>query len=151
MSHSNPDDKRIIYDELNKLQIDQLHKATINISDNSLETKKLCVAVLSGVVTILAGINKDKNLSDWIQSVAILGVLISSLFYIVDSFLWYYQKKLRATMIIEENEIRERHGINKRKEDSMCRGLRWLNAFFNGSQTMYYGLILFSGISEIIL
>ena len=39
------DEQRVIADELDKIQIDQLHKATLNFSNNSLETKKLCVTV----------------------------------------------------------------------------------------------------------
>lgn len=33
------DEQRVIADELDKIQIDQLHKATLNFSNNSLETK----------------------------------------------------------------------------------------------------------------
>mgnify|MGYP007081396262 CR=1 FL=1 len=35
------DEQRVIADELDKIQIDQLHKATLNFSNNSLETKKI--------------------------------------------------------------------------------------------------------------
>lgn len=136
-----------IHDELNKIQIEQLHKATLNFSDNSLETKKLCVAVLSGVFTIIAGINKDKPFCNWVQSLALFGMLIPFLFYIVDAILWFYQSKLREKMINEENQIRKRYGIVDRKNDNqMCTFFRIIRALFNGSQTMYYGLIVLSAI-----
>ena len=74
------DEQRVIADELDKIQIDQLHKATLNFSNNSLETKKLCVTVQIAVYTLLAGIYKESPLSNLVIALELLGILIPVLF-----------------------------------------------------------------------
>lgn len=133
-----------IYDELNKIQIDQLHKATLNFSDNSLETKKLCVTVESAVLTLLAGIYKNDSIDTWIKTATIFCIIIPILFYLVDSVLWFYQNRLREKMLIEENEIRARHGLVSRNIEIMSNRKRVFKSLFNGSQIMYLGLVVIS-------
>ena len=129
-----------VADALNKIQIEQLHKATLNFSNNSLETKKLCITVEVAVFTLLTGIYKEKPLAELFVILRVFGVIVPTLFYIVDVVLYYYQDRLRTRMILEENEIRKRHQLDERKNSR--NKYRVIRSFFNGSQIMYLGLIL---------
>ncbi|MGL6200460.1 MAG: hypothetical protein ACRC3H_16140 [Lachnospiraceae bacterium] len=143
--------RKEVEDELDKIQIEQLHKATLNFSNQSLETKKLCTTVELAALTLFAGlynIEMDSTVK-FIEIMPIIGVAIPLLFYFVDVFLYYYQDSLRARMIKEENKIRSRHKINLKNEKKDER--RLLRAFFNGSQIIYLGLILISIIITIIV
>ena len=53
------EEQKDISNELKKIQIAQLHNATLNISNNSLETKKLVVTTITAVCTILIGLYKE--------------------------------------------------------------------------------------------
>jgi len=143
------DEQRRTADELDKIQIDQLHKATLNFSNNSLETKKLCVTVQIAVYTLLASIYKENTLSNLLISLEILGILIPILFYSVDVVLYFYQDRLRENMGKRINEIKKRNGLlilpsSKSKP-------RLLRSFFNGSQIIYLGLILVSIIAPLLI
>lgn len=153
-------DRNKIADELSRMQIDQLHNATLNFSNNSLETKKLCVTAEIAVITILTGMYKGGTIDNFISIMRISILLIALLFYIVDIFLYYYQDKLRISMIEEENKIRERNGIDKRtyRENTafmiICGKTiidkRMVRSIFNGSQIMYWVLAILSIVIPMI-
>ena len=140
-----------LYDDMNRMQIDQLLRATLNFSNNSLETKKLCVSMETGVFTLLAGIYREKPFEEWILTLALFGILIPLLFYIVDAVLWFYQDSLREKMIKEENEIRARHRLHKRAVTEKTVKERVMKSLFNGSQAMYFGLMIAAAIVLIFL
>ena len=125
-----------IQDELDKLVVEQLHKATLNFSAESQETKKLCVTLVAAIFTLLAAFSKTvlRNLeinSIWI---ALLCASIPLLFWVVDTVTYYYQKKLRYQMQDKLNAIRKRYAIpieNNEKKASVFR------SFFNSSNLMY--------------
>lgn len=153
MSRSNQgtlsEEQKKISDELDKIQIDQLHKATLNFSNNSLETKKLCVTVQIAVYTLLAGIYKDSPLSNLVIALELLGILIPILFYAVDVVLYYYQDRLRENMNNKMNDIKERHRIVV--QPSNRNNKRLLHSFINGSQILYLGLIIISVIAPLLI
>ena len=66
-------EQKKIADELDKIQIEQLHKATLSFSNNSQENKKLCVTVLTAIYALLVGIYKEETLTyfDIIDNTAI--------------------------------------------------------------------------------
>jgi len=134
------DEQRVIADELDKIQIDQLHKATLNFSNNSLETKKLCVTVQIAVYTLLAGL---------VIALELLGILIPVLFYAVDVVLYFYQDSLRENMNKRMDEIKQRNGLPVRSENRSKR--RLFLSFFNGSQILYLGLIIVSIIAPLLI
>lgn len=143
------DEQRKTADELDKIQIDQLHKATLNFSNNSLETKKLCVTLQIAAYTLLASIYKEGTLSNLVLSLELLGILIPILFYSVDVVLYFYQDRLRENMNMKINEIKKRNGLpvkplNQRKS-------RLLRSFINGSQILYLGLILISILAPFLI
>ena len=132
-------------DSLNLMHIEQLHKATLNFSNNCLETKKLCITVLIAVCTILVSLHEISAFNNVLPLLGILEMIISSLFYLVDVSFYYYQSKLRDEMKAEENEIRERHNIPlNSKQNSKTKLERIRNACINGSQTMYFLLSIAS-------
>lgn len=153
MSRSNQgtlsEEQKKISDELDKIQIDQLHKATLNFSNNSLETKKLCVTVQIAVYTLLAGIYKDSPLSNLVIALELLGILIPILFYAVDVVLYYYQDRLRENMNNKMNDIKKRHRIVV--QPSNRNNKRLLRSFINGSQILYLGLIIISVIAPLLV
>lgn len=147
-----------IEDSLNRMQIDQLHNATLNFSNNSLETKKLCVTAQIASVTILVGFHANNKLDNLYGILGASSLLIALLFYIVDIFLYYYQDKLRDAMIKEENKIRLRHGLplqvfarKQKSKKTKCilkklnpKTNRMVRSILNGSQVMYWILIVVS-------
>lgn len=134
-----------ILDELSKIQIEQLHNITLSISKQSFEIKKLYIISLTTLISIFS----LKNIN-----ILFLGCLTTTfLFYIVDSFLYFYQRTLRNKMIIEENKIYERNKIeNINFRDSLSK-TNLCSAFFNSSQIIYYiifSILIFSLILKII-
>lgn len=142
-------EQKKIADDLDKIQIDQLHKATLNFSNNSLETKKLCVTMQIAIYTLLASIYKQSSLSDFVIALEVLGIFIPILFYAVDVVLYFYQDRLRENMDSRLNEIKKRNGLPIHIENK-DKG-RLLRSFFNGSQILYFGLIIVSIIAPFII
>lgn len=140
----------LIADELNKIQIEQLHKATLNFSGNSLETKKLCVTVEIAALTSITGIYKNLQLEDLIGIIKIFAFIVPLLFYLVDIVFYFYQNRLREKMIIEENEIRRRHHLSTRYLKTGSKFSRLLHSVFNKSQIMYWGLIVLPFIPQCV-
>ncbi|WP_312648984.1 hypothetical protein [Aminipila sp.] len=139
-----------IADELNKIQIQQLHNATLNFSNNSLETKKLCITVEVAVFTLLTAIYKEESsYSKLIDAVRFFGILVPSLFYIVDVVLYFYQDRLREKMVIEGNEIRKRYKLTEKVINKNKHRVR--KSFFNGSQIMYFGLVIIAVLFPLVL
>ncbi|MFV0516951.1 MAG: hypothetical protein ACK5MV_06110 [Aminipila sp.] len=138
-----------IADELNKIQIQQLHNATLNFSNNSLETKKLCITVEVAVFTLLTAIYKAESYSKLIDAVRFFGILVPSLFYIVDVVLYFYQDRLREKMVIEENEIRKRYKLTEKVINKNKHRVR--KSFFNVSQIMYLGLVIIAVLFPLVL
>ncbi len=138
-----------IEDSLNLKQIDQLHNATLNFSNNSLETKKLCVTAEIASITLLIGLHENDKINNLFLVLGISSLIIALLFYIIDVCFYYYQDKLRDIMVKEENKIRCRHRLpiqefNRRTVlgNKICD--RVIRSLLNGSQIMYWILIVVS-------
>lgn len=127
-----------ILDEQNKKAIEQLHATTLNISGQSFQIKKLCIVTLTSVSAFF----KATNVSGTLLSLASFGIVITLLFYIVDSFMYYYQRNLRKTMIEEENKIYKRNHIKQKNYRKELKNTDYSSAFFNLSHTLYYILII---------
>lgn len=135
-----------VADELNKMQIEQLHKATLNFSNNSLETKKLCITVEIAVITAVIGISKNLKFENLTGVIKIFAIVVPLLFYLVDIVFYFYQDRLREKMLQEENEIRCRHSLPRRPLRPNSRLLRFGRSVINKSQIMYWCLILLAFI-----
>jgi hypothetical protein len=97
--------KKSLEDEIDWKIIDQLHAATLNFSTTSLELKKLFFVVVGIAVPTLiklAGDGLDLSLFITIY-------LLSLTFWLLDSFTYFYQEKLREKMDSRFTQIRTRN------------------------------------------
>lgn len=135
-------DKIAVEDSLNRMYIEQLHNATLNFSKTSLEIKKLCVTVEITSVTLIVGLYQNDKIDSLYSMLSYSTLMIAVLFYFVDIVLYYYQDKLRAMMIDEENKIRLRHGLQIKSfgRDAVFKG-RVRRSITNCSQIIYWILI----------
>ena len=138
------DSEEILYN-LQKNQIDQLHNATLNISKQCFEIKKLCLTIELTALTFT--LNFTSNTYDCCLFIAFLGLIIPLIFWILDSLTYYYQDVLRYRMLEIENVVRKKNNLpkekNRHKRSTCC---RLYHSAFNRSQILYCIL----GISDLI-
>jgi len=134
-----PEDEIETADKLDYIQIDSLNKATLNFSGHSLETKKLCVTVLTSVITIMLGLYKTE-LEETLDMIRWVGATVVFIFYVVDCILYWYQDKLREGIIRQENNIRKRHHMDS-LEFRRTKG-RLFRTIINRSHFIYYALFV---------
>lgn len=135
-----------IENEIDWKIIDQLHNATSNFSKNSLEIKKLLFVVI-GISTPLI-INLCSNKLDKSLFVSFYFFIIP--FWILDSFTYYYQEKLRDKMNDKFNSISRR---NEHKSfeykvteytlpNNRTKKKRIVRSLFNLSHLAFYGSLI---------
>ncbi|CAA9366999.1 MAG: hypothetical protein AVDCRST_MAG68-4953 [uncultured Gemmatimonadetes bacterium] len=135
-------------DELDKISIDQLHKAVLQLSGNCFEIKRLCVTVLIAAGTLIATFT-NKRLD---ASLFVAGGVIVSFFWLLDVQSYYYQEKLRARMKELAEDIAKRHspkievdGVGmplSEKRENWRPGPRAFHAATNASMGFYLLLVL---------
>ena len=151
---TNKDDAAIkLEDSLNRLHIKQKLLATLNFSRACIETKKLCVLAEIGIFTIFSNFYRqgiNSNLAVVITLICAAATPI--LFWIVDSIFYFYQRKLRSQMDVEESLIRNRHKLKQYRDISQhCNLCSIIKALFNGSQVMYGIILTIVGIIVILV
>ncbi|WP_170075069.1 hypothetical protein [Paraclostridium dentum] len=106
-----------ISDELDKENYRQLHNVVLNFSNNSIEIKKLCITAVIAVPTIFFNFfSNPKNITiNLLNNICFILIVIVVLFYLVDVYTYYYQKKLRDSMLNIENNIRKRHKLKEKQ------------------------------------
>ena len=97
--------KKSLEDEIDWKIIDQLHAATLTFSTTSLELKKLFFVLVGIAVPTLVKLAGDKL--DF--SLFITIYLLSLTFWLLDSFTYFYQEKLREKMDNHFTQIRTRN------------------------------------------
>jgi len=117
-------------------EIDQLDSAILQFSKNTLATKKFCASFLIGIIAILLRITN--NTPD--DSIYISSLITLTLFWVIDSNSYYYQRKLRIRMSKLVKELEENNnlllngfGMPLEKDETSS----WVKAFFNESQLFY--------------
>jgi hypothetical protein len=132
------EDKRSCRDKIDWTEIDQLHAATLQLSNSCYEYKKICVTFLGVAVTALAAITKGIIDNNYF----IISIFIILGFWISDAISYYYQRKLRGAMNIKLTNIAKRNDI----KDYSMRPIKAsrINALFNPSMILYY---IFLGLS----
>ena len=145
-------------DEIDWKLIDQLHSATLNFSQASLELKKLFFVLLGISVPTLIKLAGDKlDLSLFVT----IYILIFA-FWFLDSFTFYYQEKLRTKMDVLFNSIKQRNKENlllpeNLKQEFTIEGTkrtqdgRLLRSIFNGSVSFYIILLALNSLGLILL
>jgi hypothetical protein len=128
--------KRCVEDELDWTSVEQLHAATLQISNSCYEYKKVCVSFLTAAVTAFITLNKNginQNLFI-LASVVVLG------FWLADATAYYYQRKLRLLIEKTKAQIANRNGVeNKNLNRNLPKPS--LQDLFNLSMTLYYVLL----------
>ncbi|MFI2473453.1 hypothetical protein [Nocardia xishanensis] len=81
-------------DDLDREQIEQLHRATLSASESCFELKKICATVLVPTGTLIVAIT-DKKLD---TAVFVAGLSVITAFWLADAVGYYYQRKLRLAM-----------------------------------------------------
>lgn len=144
-SNSNISINDIEYD-LNMEKYRQLHNVVLNFSNNSIEIKKMCITTLSAIPAIIIAFFKNIN----ITYVIYILLCITLLFYFIDVYTYYYQKKLREIMKVIELNIKNSSNNSFELSQSLFSKLI-KNSFFNYSHLIYYLLIIFLLISLFII
>lgn len=133
------EDGENIKDKIDWKKIDQLHNATINFSKNSLEIKKLLFVVI-GIATPLI-INLCNNHLD--RALFISLYIIIFLFWIFDSYTYYYQKKLRFQMDYYFKQILNRNLGIQQLSFKRRRPFKMIYiSLFNWSHFCFYGILV---------
>lgn len=123
--------------ELTIIEVNQLHNATLQLSKQSFDIKKICVTVNVSVLSYMVSIKHS-----FIMCVGVL-FCITFFFYLVDVMTYFYQRRLRKAMNDKLDSIKSESGISV---NSICndRFCFLLKAFINASHFIYY---LFFSIS----
>ncbi|WP_224054947.1 hypothetical protein [Celerinatantimonas diazotrophica] len=137
--------KRNATDEIDWIEITQLHEATLKISQNCFEFKKLCVALI-GVAAVALGKLTSNNLD---PSYFIVPLLISFGFWIADFTAYYFQRVTRRRMNTRLQAIANRNEVT----DTDIRPVEasWISSMFNLSMTLYFVLMTLSVLGLVLL
>ena len=122
-------------DEIDWKIVDQLHDATLKISNDCFEYKKLCVAVVAGVIALMVRFGSADNL----QFVFAVCGLVCIGFWFSDATAYFYQRSLRRKMTAKLNRIAERSGAET--ETNLEVPTMWA-AIFNKSMALYMVLLV---------
>jgi len=96
---------KTVEDEIDWKVIDQLHSATLNFSNTSLELKKLYFVLVGIAVPSLIKLAHDKlDISLFVTL-----YLLTITFWFLDSYTYFYQEKLREKMDKHFNSIKNRN------------------------------------------
>lgn len=130
-------------DSLDMENIRQLHNATLALSNQSFEIKKLCVTLYIAFLTFSLTLStKFSTSKEFIDFFVLIGTCICLTFYMADCMTYYYQKSLRNVMNKTTLQIKVRNNINVPPRSSNNKIKLFLKSLFNGSQLIYLGLLL---------
>lgn len=116
-------------------EIDQLENATTEFSNSTRWMKKACFSIITLVLPFL--IKGNTYLSG--LEISTIVFLIAFVFWIVDSYCYYYQVKLRWMMGMKFRELDPMWPYDNGK---MPRKASRLQALFNNSHVLYYILLI---------
>ena len=123
--------KHTCHDALEWAEIDQLHAATIEISKNCFEYKKLCVGLLGVGIALIIKLSATL----FSHTLFMIAILICIGFWTADATAYYYQKSVRSSMYSKMNLIAQRNKITDFTRDASS--ISWDKAFINGSMSLY--------------
>ena len=136
--------KKTCHDELDWVEVEQLHTATVEISKNCFEYKKLCITLLGIGAALMI-----KFAPDPFTSVNFgVALLICLGFWLADSTAFYYQRSIRKVMSSKMSDIAARNKLSAYNRESVENSK--VRALFNSSMTLYYTLIALVAISWVV-
>ena len=136
--------KKTCHDELDWVEVEQLHTATVEISKNCFEYKKLCITLLGIGAALIIKFAPDP-FTDVNFGVALM---ICTGFWLADSTAFYYQRSIRRIMSSKMSDIAARNGLSGYTRQSVANSK--VQALFNSSMTLYYALIFLVVISWVV-
>jgi dipeptide/tripeptide permease len=148
----NKEYKKSLEDEIDWKIIDQLHTATLNFSTKSLELKKLLFTLVGIAVPTLIKLTHDKLDTSLFITIYLLVVI----FWLLDSFTYYYQEKLRERMDTHFNLIKARNTLvekvsdNYTLENNRTSPNRWIRSLLNHSMMLYILILLLNIFTHLL-
>ncbi len=124
-----------INQQVKLITINQLHDSLMTFNKNSIELKKLCVGLITGLPAILFKIEGNAIKSEY----AIILLIMVIGFLVLDSHYHYNQKKIRTAMNAIKTELSEG------SEGIAVENLKWYKSVFNVSNVLYFFLALVCG------
>jgi len=128
-------DERELKNKILLKEIDQLENATTEFSNSTRWMKKACFSIITIVLPLLL----KGNISLSGLEISAIIFLITFVFWIVDSYCYYYQVKLRWLMGIKFRELDSNWPY---KSGKTPRKASRLKALFNNSHVLYYILLI---------
>jgi len=127
--------KKTCHDELNWVEVEQLHAATIEISKNCFEYKKLCISLLGIGAALIIKFATDP----FTHTNFGVALLMCIGFWLADSTAFYYQRSIRGVMSKKMTQIATRNKIENYAAKDVTASK--VQALFNPSMTLYYALV----------
>ena len=137
--------KRTATDEIDWVEVEQLHEATLKISQNCFEFKKLCIALIG--VAAVALVKLTSNNLD--PSYFVVPFLIAFGFWIADFTAYHYQRVNRKRMNARLQTIATRNTVTE--SDIKPVEVNWFRSMFNLSMSLYFVLMTFSAVGLMLL
>ncbi|SCY93526.1 hypothetical protein SAMN05720606_112178 [Paenibacillus polysaccharolyticus] len=148
--------KRTLEDEIDWKIIDQLHNATLNFSTKSLEIKKMFLVFIGILIPAILKLSNDTM--NW--SIVIIMYLSILSFWLIDSYTYYYQEKLRGLMdnrFINISKRNERELIIKENiksgftiEPNRVKKVSKVKSIFNASHLIYFIMLILNIIFHLL-
>lgn len=133
--------KKTCEDELDWTLVNQLHEATLQISNSCFEFKKICVGLIGATLAILVKVTDGEIDSSYF----LIPLLICFGFWIADASAYYFQRRTRSAMNLKLKSIALRNNLPD--YDSPEVSVSLIGAVFNSSMSLYYVFILIGGAS----
>ena len=133
--------KKSCEDELELIEIQQLHEATLQISKSCFEFKKLSVGLIGAAIAVLVKLSGN----ELNHSLFFIPLLICFGFWVADFTAYYYQRSTRSVMNSKLSSIAQRNNIDDFQRGNVTAS--WFKSAFNLSMSLYYvlGLLLIGG------
>ncbi|CAM3413284.1 hypothetical protein [Flavobacterium chungbukense] len=148
--------EKSLEDEIDWKVIDQLHTATNFFASTSTELKKLYFTLIAIAIPTLIKLSQDSLDKSLFISIFTLTIL----FWLLDSYTYFYQDKLREKMNILFNQIKKRNTVINEKDESnnkeiiietnrTSKGRIW-RSLFNNSMLLYLFMFTITIIGSIL-
>lgn len=123
--------------------IDQLHNVVLSFSRNSMQAKKIMFTILGVFVAAMLQVSDPKSCVQWFPFV----IAIVFMFWMFDSYTYFYQEKLREKMDERLRAIKKRYSSRDVDDeltlpDRRTAGCRVIRSLFNTSVLFFYPTVI---------
>ncbi|MEG0283248.1 MAG: hypothetical protein RR425_00555 [Erysipelotrichales bacterium] len=129
--------------DMNMENYRQLHNIVLVISEQCFNIKKVLITAISALISGCFLITKDSGINKldrFLLPLLFISLFIVILFWLYDSYLYYYQKKLRHDMKVKELIYTSANDcdIEIEKKCGQCKHTNINKALFNFSHLFYF-------------